>query len=296
MVNRPFRKQKVADALLGYLFISPVILVIGTFTFFSMIYAFYLSFTRFDMFSSPLWTGLQNYRLLLGNPDFKRAMFNTVYYAVGVVPAQTMIAIGLAVLLNQKVRGIPFFRAAYFVPTITSTVAASFIFMWLFLKQGVINHTLSLLQLPADNSWLENPLTAMPVLMLSAIWGTAPHFMVIFLAALQDIPQTVYEASEIDGANTWQSFRHVTLPLLRPAIFLVAVLGTIGTFQVFDQMYIMTRGGPLDSTTSVVFLIWRTAFQDFNMGYASAMAVVLFVIIYALTILQRRTIDTNIQF
>lgn len=291
-----WRRVDVVEAATGYLFVLPFVASIGIFIFAAAVYVFYLSFTSFDLFSAPQWVGLKNYAKVLEEPIVRRALFNVTYYTVVVVPVQTFVAILLAVLLNRKMRGITLFRTAYFMPTVTSSVAASLLFMWLFLRQGVVNYVLSVLHLPSDIGWLENPATALPAVMILAIWGTVPQFMVIFLAALQDIPQSLYEAAQIDGAAGWKVFRHITLPLLRPATFLVVVLGAIGCFQVFDLMYVMTSGGPANATMTPVFLIYNSAFRDLLMGYAAALAMVLFVVILVATLLQRRLIDVNVQY
>lgn len=290
-----WRRADVVEALTGYLFIFPFLVSIGVFVFAAAAYVFYLSFTSYDLFSAPQWLGFENYVRVFEEPLVRRGLLNVTYYAAVVVPVQTMLAIFLAVLLNRKIRGIAVFRTAYFVPTVTSSVAASLLFMWLFLKQGVFNYILSLLHLPSNTAWLENPTTALPAIMLLAIWGTVPQFMVIFLAALQDIPQSLYEAAQIDGAAGWKVFRHITLPLLRPVTYLVVVLGAIGTFQVFDLMYVMTSGGPANATITPVYLIYNAAFRDLQMGYGAALAMVLFVVIFVATLIQRRLIDTNVQ-
>lgn len=291
-----FQRESVSEAITGYIFISPFLLTIGTFIFFAALYAFYLSFHKYDLFSPAKFVGFANYRRLLKDLDFRIALRNVALYTAGVVPTQTAVAIGLAVLANQKLRLQSFFRSAYYIPCITSSVASSLIFMWLYYKQGIINYILSVLRLAPAIDWLGNPSTALPAIMTLVTWTTSAYFMVVFLAALQDIPATVYEASKIDGASAWQTFWHVTLPLLRPSIFLVVVLGTIGCMQVFDQVYIMTRGGPLKSTMSIVYLIYTEAFGDLKFGYGAAMAFVLFGVIFLLTILQRQYLDVKIEY
>ncbi|MDH7495199.1 MAG: sugar ABC transporter permease [Bacillota bacterium] len=286
----------MSEAITGYLFVAPFLLTIGTFVFLAAVYALYLSFHKYDLFTPPEFVGLANYRRLLADRDLRIALRNVVIYAAGVVPIQTAVALFLAVLANQRLKLRGFFRSAYYVPCITSSVASSIIFMWLYYKQGIINYILSLLRLPSDTDWLGNPSTALPAIMTLVIWTTSAYFMVVFLAALQDIPVSVCEASRIDGASTWQTFRHVTLPLLRPSIFLVVVLGTIGCMQVFDQVYIMTRGGPLKSTMSIVYLVYTEAFGDLKFGYGAAMAFALFAVIFVLTLIQRRLLDIRIEY
>ncbi len=290
------RRESVSEALTGYLFVAPFLLTIGTFIFFAALYAFYLSFHKYDLFNPATFVGLANYRKLLRDLDFRIALRNVAVYTAGVVPVQTAVAIGLAVLANQKLRLRGLFRSAYYIPCITSSVASAVIFMWLYYKQGIINYIISLFRLPHAIDWLGTPSTALPAIMTLVTWTTSAYFMVVFLAALQDIPTTVYEAAKIDGAGGWQTFWHVTLPLLRPSIFLVAVLGTIGCMQVFDQVYIMTRGGPLKSTMSIVYLVYTEAFGDLKFGYGAAMAFVLFGVIFLLTLVQRKFLDVKIEY
>lgn len=299
-VGRPARRRSLWPLLrewgTGYLFILPFVVITGVFVFYNAFYMLYLSFFEYDLFSDPSWVGLKNYADAFRDPCFRRALFNATYYTLGVVPAQTVMALFLAVLLNRKLRTIAVFRTLYYMPCVISSVAASLIFMWLYSKQGFVNYALSWIGLNPNVAWLDNPRTALPAIMLLNIWATSAHFMVVFLAALQDIPETLYEAARIDGATEWQIFRRITVPLLRPAIFLVVVLGVIGCFQVFDQVYVMTRGGPLDSTLTPVYLIYKAAFQDLEVGYAAAMAFILFVIVFTLTVIQRKTIDTDIAY
>jgi multiple sugar transport system permease protein len=208
-----------------------------------------------------------------------------------------MLSLALALLLNQKVRGRGIFRTAFYLPSLTSSVAISLIFIWLYNSQGVINFLLSLVHIPG-RAWLYDPTTALPSVMLLNIWTTAPTFMLLYLAALQDIPDHLYEAARVDGATSWDILRKITIPLLRPTTFLVTALGTIGCFQMFDQAYLMggADGGTLKSLLTPVLEIYDTAFRDSQMGRACAEAVILFVVIFLFTFLQRRFIDTNIQY
>jgi multiple sugar transport system permease protein len=206
---------------------------------------------------------------------------------------QTWLALILAVVLNAKIRGQRFFRVAWYIPSVTSSVVVSLIFIWIFQKEGILNYLLSTLLgwtgfQPV--AWLTDASahTALPALMILAVLTTSPTFMLYFLAGLQDIPEEVYEAASIDGCVGVQRFFKITVPMMRPIIFLVVVLGTIGTLQIFDQALIMTDGGPLNQTTTINYLIYRSAFTDFNMAYASAIASVLFVIILALYLVQQR--------
>jgi multiple sugar transport system permease protein len=294
--------RKWRAAIAAYGFLAPFLLVLGVFTLLAVLYAFYLSFFYVNFgFTEPIWYGLRNYQNiwydLTHNGDYLVSLINAVKYTVGVVTVQTCVALGLAVLLNQKFKMRGFFRTIYYLPALTSSVAISLIFLWLYNDQGAINYVLGLVHLPQPN-WLNDPLTALPAIMLLNIWTTAPTFMLIYLAALQDVPQTLYEAARIDGANDWQVLTRVTVPLLRPTTFLVVALGTIGSFQVFDQVYVMqgAQGGPIRSTLVPALTIYNTAFNSGLMGLACAQAFVLFVVIFAFTVLQRRFIDANIQY
>ncbi len=294
--------RKLRETLTAYGFLAPYLLILATFTLIATGYAFYLSFFYVDFgFSEPVFYGTKNYQHiwydLTHNGDFFMSLKNILFYTVGVVILQTVLALALALLLNQKVRGRGIFRTAFYLPALTSSVAISLIFIWLYNSQGVINYLLSLVGIHGP-AWLYDPTTALPSIMVLNIWTTAPTFMLLYLAALQDIPDHLFEAARVDGASSWQITRKITIPLLRPTTFLVTALGTIGSFQMFDQSYLMggASGGPLKSTLTPVLEIYNTAFADQAMGRACAEAVVLFVVIFVFTILQRRFIDTNIQF
>jgi multiple sugar transport system permease protein len=294
--------RKGRDTLAAYGFLAPYLIILATFTLIATGYAFYLSFFYVDFgFTEPVFYGTKNYQLiwydLTHNGDFFISLKNILFYTVGVVILQTILALALALLLNQKVRGRGIFRTAFYLPALTSSVAISLIFIWLYNSQGVINYLLSLVGIHGP-AWLYDPTTALPAIMLLNIWTTAPTFMLLYLAALQEIPDHLYEAARVDGAKSWDVLRKITMPLLRPTTFLVTALGTIGSFQMFDQAYLMggANGDPLKSTLTPVLEIYDTAFRDSLMGRACAEAVVLFVVIFLFTILQRRFIDTNIQY
>ncbi len=299
---RRHRRLNWRRILTAYAFLAPYLIVLGVFTLVAVLYAFYLSFYRVNLgIEAPVFRGLKNYQNiwfdLTHDGDFKVGLINGVKYTVGVVILQTVLGLALAVLLNQRIRARGFFRTLFYLPALTSSVAISLIFLWLYTPDGAINRLFGVFGIQGPN-WLHDPLTALPAIMLLNIWTTAPTFMIIYLAALQDIPPTLNEAARVDGANGWQVFRHVTLPLLRPTTFLVVALGTIGAFQVFDQIYLMegAEGGPLRSTLTPVVDIYNTAFRSSLFGLACAEAFVLFVVIFAFTIVQRRYIDANIQY
>ena len=300
--GRPRRNRRLRETLSAYGFLTPYLLILIVFTLIATVYALYLSFFKVDFgFTEPVFTGTRNYQNiwfdLTHNGDFLIGLKNIVFYTVGVVILQTVVALALAVLLNQKVRALGFFRTSFYLPSLTSSVAISLIFIWLYNTKGAINFLLSLVGIHGP-AWLYDPSTALPSIMLLNIWTTAPTFMILYLAALQDIPDHLYEAARVDGANPWRVLWSITLPLLRPTTFLVTALGTIGSFQMFDQSFIMegSGGDPLKSTLTPVLVIYNTAFGDAQMGRACAEAVVLFVVIFVFTILQKRFIDTNIQY
>jgi multiple sugar transport system permease protein len=281
------------EALTGYLYVAPWLISAIVFTFGAMLYVFYLSFTDLQLLNVPKLIGLDNYSRVISDPLFRTAVFNTFLYAAVVTFCQTWLALIMAVVLNAKIAGKQFFRTAWYIPSVTSSVVISLIFVWLFQKEGILNYILVTLFgwtgfQPV--AWLTDAgaHTALPALMILAIVTTAPSFMLYFLAALQDVPEEVYEAASLDGCVGIQRFFQITVPMLRPIIFLVVVLGTIGTLQIFDQAYIMTAGGPLNQTTTINLLIYQAAFTNFNMAYSAAMSFVLFVMIFVLFLVQNR--------
>lgn len=285
------KKRYLYEALSGYAFVLPFIASISIFLIGPLIYAFIISFKEFSFLNpeASRWVGFANYIKLFSDPTFKRALLNTTLYSLGVVPTQLIIALILALIVNSNIKGKTFFRVAYYIPTVTSTVAVSVIFLYLFKADGLVNALLAKFGIQGP-AWFNDVRFALPSIMMMAIWSSVGNYMVIFLAGLQDIPSELYEAAEVDGANKFQMFFKITLPMLRPIVFFNLVMSLIGTFQVFDQAYVVSQGtgGPLDATMTVVLDIYRTGFRDFNMGYASAMAFALFVIILILTLIQRK--------
>jgi multiple sugar transport system permease protein len=233
--------------------------------------------------------GLGNFQRLLTDERVGIALKNTAEYVAIVVPTQTILALGLAVTLNSGIRGKNWWRILYFLPTVTSSAVLTLIFMWIYNTNGLLNNFLAFLNLPIYN-WLGDPSVALKGIMIMNIWSTAPFFMVIYLAALQDIPQTLYEAAELDGANNWEQFIYITLPLLQPVTFFVMAMGIIGTFQLFDQSYIFSggTGGPNNATLTLVLLIYQTVFRNLQMGYGAAIAFLLAFVIIILTLIQRQ--------
>jgi ABC-type sugar transport system permease subunit len=291
--------RKGAEMLAALVFLLPFLLLLLVFVLWPLLNAFWLSFHAYDLFDRPRWVGLANYALLIRHGDFWISLRNTAFYTAGVVLSQTVLSLFLALLMDQHIRGKTVFRVAFFLPSVTSSVAISLIFMALFFKNGVLNQALAWLGLdrlfaatglafPVD--WLGNLHTALPAIMAMNVWSTAGFFMIVFLAGLQDIPGTLYEVAQLDGAGPLAQFWYVTLPLLKPTSFYVVTMGLIGAFQVFDQVFIMTNGGPLKATMTMAYLLYTEAFVHFNMGYACAIAFVLATLIFLATMVQKRLI------
>ncbi|HEV8638555.1 MAG TPA: sugar ABC transporter permease [Chloroflexota bacterium] len=282
--------------LVPYLFILPSFLFLVAFVFWPLARALYLSFTKWAMIGPPpRFVGLNNYLRLLEDPQFSNAVANTVYYTVGSVPTGIVVGLGLALLMNQPLRARGLLRSACFFPTVTSTVAVSLVWLYMFdVHLGVVNYLLALAGLPPQK-WLHDPVMAMPVIVLYGLWHGVGYTMMIFLAGLQAIPSDLYEAAMVDGADRRASFRHITLPLLRPVTLFVLITSVIASFKVFDAVYVMTRGGPGYATMPMVQYIYMTAFEAFDMGYASALAMVLFAIVLVLTVVQLRVFGAEAE-
>jgi multiple sugar transport system permease protein len=327
------QRQNVA----GWLFVAPMLVILGLFLVLPIVMALWVSVSdwtgRGSPFSSTVgFVGTENYRRLLtddglSRQDFMVSMRNTFYYVLGVVPLQTCLALGLAVIVNQKfLKGRTFFRTAFYFPSVVSSVAISLVFLFLFTGTGAVNQVLSIVGIDgpvwfsdsrgvvhvaldglglwsADAppsaltgtevlglslwEWVKGPSVALSAIMMQVIWTTAGTFMLMFLAALQDLPSEVEEAARVDGANKWGVFRHVTVPHLRPTILLVLTLGIIGTWQVFDQIYVMTDGGPAKTTLTPAYLSYQAAFVQQEWGQGAAIAFILFALIFVLTSVQR---------
>jgi len=283
-------KQKYREALSGYAFMIPTIIILGVFLALPIIFAIALSFYRVQLLGEVgfHFAGLKNFIRIREDERVWIALRNTIQYVLIVVPTQTILALVLALLLNAKIRGRSWFRVAFFLPTVTSSAVLTLIFMWIYNSNGLLNNFLSAIGLPTYN-WLGDPEVALKGIMLMNIWATAPLFMVIYLAALQDIPESLYEAASIDGATTWEKFWCITLPFLKPVTFFVITIGIIGTFQLFDQSYIFSNGsgGPDNATLTIVLLIYQYAFKSLDMGYALALTLILALVIMLATLMQR---------
>jgi len=270
------------------LFLAPSFLGFAVFTLFPVLYSAYLSFVDWNLIRDPVWVGFDNYRKAFNDPLFWKVMRNTFSYTAGSVPLGMALSLGLAVLLNRKLRGVEILRTLYFLPVVSSGVAVAMVWRWLYEPNfGLINYVLSLVGIDPIG-WLTTTEWAMPAIILMSVWKGLGQSMVIFLAGLQSIPRQLYEAAEIDGASRWQQFWDITRPLLSPTTFFVLVISIIGSFQVFSQVYVMTNGGPANSTSTIVYYIYQKGFNEFQMGYASTLSWLLFAVIFAFTLLQMR--------
>jgi multiple sugar transport system permease protein len=274
----------------GLLFISPWIVGFLWLEVYPILGAIYFSLHSYDILTPPQWVGLANYEeLVFHDPLFPTALVNTFYIAALGVPLSIILGVAIALLLNLKVRFMSFYRSIYYLPTIVPAVASTMLWAWLLNPQyGVVNGLLALVGL-AGPGWFSDPQWSKPALVFMGTWSVGSS-MVIYLAGLQDVPQHLHEAAEIDGAGGWQRTWYITLPLLTPTIFFNLVLGLIGTFQFFTPAYVLTggKGGPLDSTLFYALYLYNNAFAYFKMGYASAMAWILFIFLFALTLISLR--------
>lgn len=276
------------DALQGWGFLSPALGIIGVFVIGSIFFAIFLSFNRVNLFQrSYEFVGFENYARMIEDTRTLIAFSNTFRYVLIVVPIQTFIALVLGYILSGKIKGKVFFRTIYFLPTLTSSAALTMIFMFLFSLNGPINSILSSLNLISDNvNFLNDPRFVLNVIIVMNIWSTVPFFMTIYIAALSNLPSELYEAAEVDGANPVQKFRFITIPFLKPVTTFVVLTGIIGTFQIFDQAFIISNGsgGPENATLTVTLLIWRYAFSQNNlMGLASSIAILLALVIFIIS-------------
>jgi ABC-type sugar transport system permease subunit len=268
----------------AYVLIAPAILSAVVFLYVPIAFSGFWSFTEYSGLGSAKWVGLENYRTLLGDEDFLKALWNTVLFVLIGMGIGPILGFLSALLLNRTVRFRAFFRGAYFLPVMTSLVVVASIWKILLSDQGIINQLLSFLQIPT-RQWLSNTTTALPAVTLTSIWQGFGFETVVFLAAMQAIPRDYYDAARVDGASYWQQVRHITLPSLRPTIMFVYIIGIIGSFQVFDQIFVMTGGGPINSTRTLVFDLYQR-FNQLNLGEASAVAYVLLAILASLSYLQ----------
>ncbi|MCX7004622.1 MAG: sugar ABC transporter permease [bacterium] len=286
---------------IGLLFTAPWSIGLLAFVLYPVLASLYHSFCDYSVFRTAVWIGFDNYRELLRDEVFWKTIWNTGIFALAAIPLGIVVAVALAMLLNTKSHGMVVYRTIFFIPSLVPMVTLAMLWMWIFNgSYGILNYGLNgvlrLLHLPFEApGWLLDPHWAKPALVLMGMWGCG-NAIVIFLAGLQDIPVSLYEAAEIDGASRWQKTIHVTLPMLSPVIYFNVIMGIIGTFQVFAVPYIMTGGGPQRATLFYAMYIFQTAFEDLRMGYASAQAVILFLIILACTYLATRVMRKHVHY
>lgn len=285
----PRRRRAWRGVLVGWSFILPNFLGFALFTLVPMVAALALAFLKWDSYNTPEWVGLDNFRRLLRDENFFVALRNTLYYAAGHIPLTLAAALGLAIALDRKLRGVHFFRTAAFFPYITSLVAVAVVWNMLFNPTaGPVNQVLHALGVDDPPRWVASTDWSMPAVIVTSVWRDMGYYMVLFLAGLQTIPKEYYEAARVDGANSWHRFRRITLPCLRPTTFFVVVMLTIQSFKVLDLIVVMTDGGPGRSTLVLAQLVYREGITEGRFGYSSAIALVLFVIVLIVTVVQFR--------
>ncbi|MFN7251901.1 MAG: carbohydrate ABC transporter permease [Anaerobacillus sp.] len=272
--------------LTPFLFLLPGCVILGAFIFYPMLQAIWLSFTDYNMIQDANFIGIDNYTKLFNDDLFWKVLGQTFLYLIFVVPALVIIPIFIAILVNQPLKGISFFRSAYYVPVVTSMVVVGIMWKWVYADTGVLNYLLEsagIINSPVY--WLTSTSTSIFAVMAVTVWKGLGYYMVIYLAGLQSIPSHLYEAAKIDGANKWKQIIHITIPLLMPSIMIVTIMSSISAMKVFEEIYVMTGGGPLNSSKTLVFYIYQEAFEKLQMGYASAAGVVLFLITLVLSII-----------
>jgi putative chitobiose transport system permease protein len=281
------KQSAILRSLTPYFFLAPALIVLALTVFWPALQAFYLSFTRFeyDLTQAPAWIGLANFQKLWRDPVFWKTLTNTLLYLICVVPILALLPLGLAILVNQKLTGIRWFRTAYYTPVVISMVVAGIAWKWLYASNGLLNQGLQWLGFSEGIPWLTSPDLALFSVMAVTVWKGLGYYMVIYLAGLQGIPADLYEAAAIDGSDSFQKHWDITIPLMRPYLFLVAVISSISATKVFEEVFIMTKGEPVNSSKTIVYYLYQRAFQDLEMGYACAIGLILFLIIFGLSIL-----------
>lgn len=292
--NRLRFTRRTRDNLSGYLFLAPYLVVFLSFMVYPVLNGFWVSLHEWNVLAiNKPFIGIANYETMVNDPVFWRSLWNTIYFTLLSTPLLLAAGLGFALLLNQKVRGQNFFRAAIFAPYVLSISVVALLWLWILQpRYGLTSYYLEQIGLPSIN-WLSNPTYAMPAIALTTVWWTVGFNMVIYLAGLQEIPKDMLEAASIDGANVWQRFWYITLPLLKRVTLFVTVIQIIKSFQIFGQVYIMTQGGPFGATRVLVQYIYENGFRYWRMGYASAMAYALLAIIVIFTVIQFRLTREN---
>ena len=281
-----FRSLRWHEAKWAYIFLLPNLLLFAAFTIYPVFASFFYSLNEWTIQNPMKFIGLNNYIALLSDTTFRKVLGNTFYYTAGVIPFQTALGLLIAVALNQKLRFTTVYRSVYFVPVVTSSIAVSMVWQWMYQPEwGVFNSLLKIVGIQGPN-WLFSTTWSMPAVILLSIWKNVGYSVVLYLAALQSVPESLYESAMIDGANSWQRFWKVTMPLISPTTFFIIVLSVIGSFQSFDQIYVLTQGGPARATSVIAHYLYQNGFQFFKMGYAAAIAYVMFAFLLVVTIIQ----------
>ncbi|MEY9094091.1 carbohydrate ABC transporter permease [Paenibacillus sp. RC84] len=274
----------------AWAFLAPAGILLLLFSIFPSAAALYLSFTSYNVFEPMEWVGLANYQTLMGDSEFWRAMFNTFYYWILVTPALVILPVFLAILVNQGLTGVKVFRLIYYFPALVSVVVTAFLWGWMFQSEGIFNYMLSLFG-AEPVKWLTSKYFVMPSLAIVTVWQGLGYYMLFYLAGLQAVPEDLYEAAELDGAGFWSKHVRITFPMLKPVVFFVSVVSTMGAFKEFTLMLTMTEGGPIGASTTVVYRVFDEAFKQLDMGYASAISFVLFIVILLLTLVNKRSME-----
>lgn len=277
--------RRSRKALTGYLFASPWLAGLAIFQIYAISMVVYYSLTDFGVFNAPNWIGLDNFRELFDDPLVLTSLYNTFYYVIISIPLAIIMAFSLALLLDQKVKGLAAFRLIFYLPAVVPIVASATLWLWILAPSfGILNYLLGLLGIRGPG-WFASLTWAKPALIIMAVWGGAGPSMIIVLAGLQGIPREFYEAAEIDGAGVWKKFIFITIPAMAPTLLFLLIMGIIGSFQVFTQAFVTTQGGPGRATLFYVLYLYNNAFRQFRMGYASALALILLLIIMSFTLL-----------
>jgi multiple sugar transport system permease protein len=284
------RRLRRREALVGMAFVLPMLLLFLIFRFGPFLGGIGLAFGRYSLGGGFTWKGSANFERLVQDPLFWHSLKVTAIYTLVSVPVLIAVAVGMALLVRRSFRGVRFFRAAFFLPVITSLVVSGVVFIWIFNADGAVPKILGGLGL-YDGSWLTHEVLAIPAIATVAVWGRFGFDMLIVLARLQDIPRELEEAAMMDGAGPWKRFVHLTVPQLRPVFFFLGVIEVIGSFQVFDAVYVMTGGGPANATYTLGYMLYDQAFKYFDFGYASAVAIALFLLVLVIALVQRLVLD-----
>lgn len=294
-IQRNDSKYRKGDLPSAILFLSPTLVIFSTFILFPVFFSFYLSFQKWNMFSGEAtYVGLDNYIRMFESAEFWIVLKNTAIYTLGTIPLNMALSLAIAYVLNKKLAGKKFLRTAFFAPVIISPVAAAVIWRWMYDPNfGLVNYFIGFFGFDAVN-WLNEPTAAMFALIIMGVWKTFGINMVMFSAGLQGIPDSYYEAAELDGAGKFAKFWHITIPMLAPTTFFIMIMSMISSFQVFDLVYVLTSGGPLGSTKVLVFYVYEYAFKFFEMGYASAISYFLFALLFVLTMVQIRYMKSKV--